>query len=297
MSPFSTPIIPWPSLAPYARRVALPISGVTLHVYEAGHVNAPPLMLIHGLGDDADTWRHLLPRLAKWYHVVALDLPGFGRSDKPPRAYTVPFFRDVIWELMDMLGIDRAVLVGHSMGAVIGQSVALAYPERVTRLVLIGGSLVARRQRLNAATMLFLIPRVGEGLYNRLRRDPQAAYRTLAPYYADLASLDETERRFLYQRVNQRVWDDAQRDAFLSALRNLARTIPGQQKALAEKLPTLDIPTTIIWGVSDRVNALENGHALADLQANARLVVLPNAGHNCHHEQPDAIYTAIAAHL
>ena len=188
---------PWPELERYARAVRLPKNGLTLYTYDAGAGTATPMLLIHGLGDEADTWRHLITPLSADRRVVALDLPGFGRSDKPERPYTIPFFQNIVIELLDTLAIQRAILIGHSLGAVLAHSVALNYPERVERLILIDGSLVARSQKIDLAMMLFLIPGLGEWLYTRLRRDPQAAYQTLAPYYGRLDELPEADRTFL----------------------------------------------------------------------------------------------------
>lgn len=286
---------PYPGLEPYARTVHLPKSGLTLHIYDAGNPSAFPMLLIHGLGDEADTWRHLIPSLSANHRVIALDLPGFGRSDKPARAYTVPFFQDVIIELLDTLTIPRVMLVGHSLGAIIAHSIALNHPARVNRLILIGGALLASVQKIDPVTLLFLIPGLGEWLYNRLRRDPQAAYRTLEPYYSRFDQLPEADRQFLFQRVNERVWSDRQRRAFLSTFRNLARWIPGQQRNLPAQLVNLNVPTLALWGENDRINSIENGKALAKLQPTARLVVIPGAGHNVHQENPRAVLTAIQA--
>jgi pimeloyl-ACP methyl ester carboxylesterase len=251
------------------------------------------MLLIHGLGDEADTWRHVITPLSADHRVVALDLPGFGRSDKPERPYTLSFFQDVVIELLDTLAVQRAILIGHSLGAVIAHSTALNHPERVERLVLLDGSVVARSQKIDLATLLFLIPGLGEWLYTRLRRDPQAAYRTLAPYYGRLDELPEADREFLFQRVNERVWSDGQRRAFFSTFRNLARWLPGQQRDLAARLSTLGIPTLVVWGEADRINSIENGRALTGLQPIARLAVVPGAGHNVHQENAEAVLKAI----
>jgi pimeloyl-ACP methyl ester carboxylesterase len=295
MSRFQKPMQPWPALEPYTRSIYLPGNGLTLHLYEAGATDAPPIFLVHGLADEADTWRHLVLPLSAQYRVIAPDLPGFGRSEKPDRPYTVPFFRDILLELLDTLEVQRAVLVGHSLGAVIIHAFALDHRERVERLVLIGGSLVARSQKLDLATMLFLIPGLGEWLYTRLRKDPQAAYRSLEPYYGNLDHLPNADREFLFQRVNERVWSDGQRRAFFSAFRNLARWIPGQQRGLPSRLAALDVPTLVLWGEADRMMPVENGQALAELQPTARLVVVPGAGHNVHQEDPEAVLEALQA--
>jgi pimeloyl-ACP methyl ester carboxylesterase len=289
MNPNARPFQPWPGLEPYASKVHLPKSNFDLFCYLAGDRNAPPLLLIHGLGDEADTWRHLIPSLASRWRVVAPDLPGFGRSSQPERAYTLEFFQAALLELLDALHIEKATLVGHSLGAAIAHALALEHPGRVERLVLISGSLVAKVQKVDLATMLFIVPGLGEWMYNRLRKNPQEAYRSLDIYYADLPGLPAADREFLFQRVNQRVWSDGQRRAFLSTLRSLARTLPGLQRSLPERLSGSHTPLTCIWGAADRVSSVENGQALATLAPHTRLVIIPQAGHNLHQENPQAV--------
>ncbi|MBN1579902.1 MAG: alpha/beta fold hydrolase [Anaerolineae bacterium] len=284
---------PWPELADHARQIHLPTSDLSLYLYDTGPSDVPLLVLIHGLGDEADTWRHLVQPLSDHYRVVALDLPGFGRSDQPRRAYTIPFFQTVLAELLDKLGRTQAILTGHSLGGAIAHAFTLAHPDRVNRLILIGGSLVARSQRLDLATLLFLVPGLGEWMYTRLRTDPEAAYQTLQPYYGDLDNLPEADRTFLFQRVNERVWSDGQRHAFFSTFRHLARTLPARQRNLAAELEKLATPTTAIWGERDRINPVENGRILLDLQPSVRLVIVPDAGHNVHQENPKAVLAAI----
>ena len=287
----------WPSLQPFARTVWLPQSGVSLFYYDTGQAPGPapdPMLLIHGLGDEADTWRHLLPKLSSGRRVVAPDLPGFGRSDKPDRLYSVTFFQEILIELLDVLKLPRAAVLGHSLGAVIAHSLALRERSRVDRLVLIGGSLVYPSQKIDPATLLYLIPGLGEWMYNRLRKEPQAAFNTLQPYYnSPLDQLPEADRQFCYQRVNERVWDDGQRRAFLSSLRSLARWLPGEQRGLASRLAVLDLPTLGIWGQLDRINPPSNGEALVQSQPGARLAIIPGAGHNVQQENPGAVYRTI----
>lgn len=291
-TPYTGPMRPFPGLEPWARQVTLP-SGLTLHVYDTGGPEKPAVVLLHGLGDEADTWRHVLPLLEGDYRATAPDLPGFGRSDKPNRSLTVPFFAAAIRELLDRLAVPRAVLVGHSTGAIIAHHFALEHPEQVERLVLIGGSLVTVRQPVNLSLLLFLVPGLGERLYTRLRRDPHAAYQTLAPYYHQLDDLPKADRDFLFRRVNERVWSDGQRRGYFSTLRNLARWLPGQQKSLPARLDNWAIPTVVIWGEGDRVNPVENARALVEMMPSARLVIVPEAGHNVQQEKPEVVAAAI----
>jgi pimeloyl-ACP methyl ester carboxylesterase len=284
---------PFPTLANWSRQIQLPGSKINLHYFDTGDNSKPPVLLLHGLGDEADTWRHVIPLLQPGYRVIAPDLPGFGRSEKGKRDYSIPFFIDTLLELLNFLSITRTILVGHSMGAMIAQALALKDPQRVERLVLISGSMVSRRNRFDLGLVLFLIPGVGERLYNQLRKNPQEAYRTLEPYYYSLGDLPQEDRDFLFKRVNERVWSDGQRQGYLSALRNMVFWVSAQQKSLPARLEGWNIPTLAIWGEKDRVMSIENAHDLIRLIPSAQLVIVPEAGHNVQQEKAEAVASAI----
>jgi pimeloyl-ACP methyl ester carboxylesterase len=284
---------PYPDLANYATRFHLPKAGLDLFGFQAGDTSDPLVILVHGLGDDADTWRHIIPELSKNFRVIAFDLPGFGRSDKPDVTYSVQFFREVILELIDLIDRKPVTLIGHSLGAILTQAVTLSAPQEIKQLVLIAGGMAMKSQKLDAKTMFFLIPGIGEWLYNRLRKDPQAAYDTLKPYYSSLEDLPKEDRDFLFVRVNQRVWNNDQRRGYFSTFRNLARWLPKQQSDLAAHLSGLNTPTLILWGESDRMNPVENGRYLAQIQPDTRLEVIPSAAHNLHQEQPEQVLAAL----
>lgn len=295
MTSFQQPMQPWPALAPYGRTVRLRGGGLQIFLYEAGADEQPALLLIHGLGDEADTWRHVIAPLAERYHVLAPDLPGFGRSEKPNRAFTLAFLRDALIDLWETLGLSDVALMGSSLGGALAQSVALERPDRVTRLILIGGSFTARSQQLNPTILQMALPFLGERLYNSFRRDPQAAYDSLRPYYADLDSMPKADRSFLYQRVNERVWSDGQRRAYLSILRHLVWSFPLRQRAVEAQLARLSVPTLAVWGEHDHINSIESGRALIAIQPTARLVVVPGAGHLAHQEKPMEFLALIEA--
>ena len=122
MNTYQHPMQPWPGLEQHARQIDLPKSRCSLYLYDTGSASGKLLLLIHGLADEADTWRHLIPALSARHRDLAPDLPGFGHSDKPRRAYAAAFYQETLLELLDALEIDRATLVGHSLGAMIAQS-------------------------------------------------------------------------------------------------------------------------------------------------------------------------------
>ena len=283
---------PWPALAPYGRRVPIG-SGGQLYVFEAGDAAAPALVLIHGLGDEADTWRHVFLPLAAGHHVIAVDLPGFGRSD-PLSRYSLPALRDALLSLFDALPLPAATLVGSSLGAMLAHRVALDAPDRVAGLVLVDGALISSGGAFNWRSLQMALPFFGERLYNGFRRNPQAAYDSLLPFYGNLNGLPEADRKFLFQRVNERVWSDSQRRAYLGLYRYLAWSAPRQQKGVAGALAMLKTPTRLIWGENDHIMPLAAARSVLALQPGARLSMIPGAGHLPHQEQPAAFLAALA---
>src|SRR3990172_3269472 len=113
------------------------LDGFTFHYLSDR--NALPILLLPGLGGFGGVWRHTLPALGRHATAIALDLPGFGLSSKPPGPYPLAFFARAIEGFRRGLGLDRLALVGHSMGGAVAVAYALAYPSRVECLALVGG--------------------------------------------------------------------------------------------------------------------------------------------------------------
>src|SRR5262245_54092027 len=116
------------------------VNGVRMHYQEAGNEDAPPIILIHGFISSNLIWSHILLPLANaGFRVIAPDLPGYGYSDKPKDAlYTIEEQSRAVIGLMDRLGIETATIVGASYGGAVAAMLALDYPERVEKLVLVG---------------------------------------------------------------------------------------------------------------------------------------------------------------
>jgi pimeloyl-ACP methyl ester carboxylesterase len=286
------PMDPYPGLESMARQVYLARAALRLFYFEAGAATSPAILMVHGLGDEADTWRHLIAPLSQCHRALAPDLPGFGRSELLPGRYSLDAAELVLLELLDTLDIDRVLLVGHSLGAMLCHALCLHHRDRVTGLVLIGGGISPARRKVDLQSLLFVMPGVGEWIYNRFRRDPQAAYDSLRPFYHNLDGLPSDEREFLFRRVNQRVWSDRQRRAFFGTLRSMA----GFERVMAavkSQISAIDTSTVVLWGEHDQVNAVESGEALVAAQPSARLVIVPGAGHNVQQEAPQAVLEAV----
>ena len=282
---------PWPGLAPYGRRMAT-AGGTALFLFEAGDKAAPALLLIHGLGDEADSWRHVFEPLAESHHVIAADLPGFGRS-QPIASYRLPVLAHMLLSLLDALNLPTATLVGSSMGAMLGQLVALRAPERVAGLVLVDGALGKPTAPFSWRALRMALPLLGSRLYTSYRRDARAAYETLRPFYDNLDALPAADRRFLFQRVNERVWSDTQRRAYLRLYRDLAWSEPRRQGKRSEALGKLAVPTHLIWGERDRIMPLAAANATLGSLPAAWLTMIAGAGHLPHQERPADFLRAV----
>lgn len=287
-----------PQLIEHRRYLQLKQPDVLLQIFDAGPRDRPAVVLIHGLQDEADTWRHVFQPLAQRQRVIAFDLPGFGRSDKAPRRYDMPFFADVVVGLLDALRLTHATLVGSSLGGMIAESVALAHPARARRLILVDGTLALVKMPAGGKdllTRLLFQASSDKRMFDQLRRSPDAAFATLEPYYADITALPKAERDFLYQRVNERVHDEPQRLASLSVQRELPLFFARNTRRLVDKVAKSPVPTTVIWGEQDHILAIANGHARAALQPGAQFIPIAGAGHLPHQERPAAFLAALQA--
>ena len=283
----------WPALDRYKRTISLKSSGIKIFCYDTGSRGKPVCLLVHGLADEADTWRHLIEPLSRDYRVIAPDLPGFGRSDKPKRAYRIPWLTECLVQFMDALSIDKALFAGSSLGGMICQYLGLEFPERVSRLVLIDGLLLKDPQKLSPGLFLFLTPLAGEYLYSRLQNFPDEAYRTLYPYYADLDKLPVSDREFLYTRVLERVADKGQRFAYFSLLRSLDSWLKKRQTQFRNRLGGCSIPALVLWGAEDHILPAGSAEKLEKIQSSSRLIIIPGAGHLPHQEKPELVLDAL----
>lgn len=269
------------ALKPYQR--TLTVAGVKVFFYDSGQPAKKNFVLLHGLGDEADSWRKVFPLLAGQGRVIVPDLPGFGRSGHPKRAYRLNFFSDTIAALLDALQIPQAVMVGNSMGGAVSLRLTLRRPDLVSRLVLVDGPPV--RSKISTAQLIFLTPGQGEKIYTNFRNSQDAAYASLKPYYANLDGLPSDDQAFLRERVCDRVWSDDQRRAYFSTFRWMAlEGLLGHPKP--SDLAQIKIPTRIIWGERDVVIPLESAKLLQSWIPGSSLHVISGSGHVPQQEHP-----------
>lgn len=289
---FLQKMTPWASLQAFGKQIKI-MDDCNVFFFESGKNQSKHLLLIHGLGDEADTWRHVFVPLSEKIHVVALDLPGFGRSDKPKVDYSPPFMMDAIIGLMNQLEIQEATIIGSSLGAILAHGITVTRPERVKSLILVGGALLQPKPSLDLSLRLMQVPFLGEWFYTKLRTNPQAAFDSLKNVYYKLSALPKEDQEFLFTRVNQRVWSDDQRRAYFSTLRNMIPWLGSMQKSLPQQLSAVSTPTLLIRGEFDSLYPEANADQLISIQPKTTKTTIKNSGHLPHQEQPKFFLEAI----
>ncbi|MBX7215034.1 MAG: alpha/beta fold hydrolase, partial [Thermoflexales bacterium] len=174
-------------------------------------------------------------------------------------------------------------------------------PARVWALVLLAGTLrlvAPPPSPIPLWTRVLQGARIDRDYFEGLRRGPaQACYDTLKPFYADLAGLPEADRRFLFQRVNERVWDEAQRLAALSVQAATLRFFLFNMARIRRGIARLPVPTLVAWGDADRIMPTANLQPRVDAQPGARGALLDGVGHLPQQEHPERLLDRLLPHL
>jgi pimeloyl-ACP methyl ester carboxylesterase len=248
------------------------IDGNLIHYVGAGQGDA--VILLHGVGGSTFTYRYTIPELARYFRVVAVDLLGCGYSARPPKGdYRLSTQARMICDLMDRLGIDRASVIGHSMGGPVAMRMALSYPERVSRLVLVSSATdeVLRRGARPARLFRPFMTVFGPALWTN-RRFRRWERRTAVHDPAHITDeVLEGHIRFSRMKGNMRAQ---------------SLTIAGWLSDPPFDSAQLAQPALVLWGEHDRWLPLDGGRELAESIPGARLEVVPSAGHMVLEEQP-----------
>ena len=282
---------PWPALADKAFYLKLG-SEEGIFYFDtgppaAGPSSAPAFVLIHGLGDEADTWRHVFAQIAAaGYRVIAPDLPGFGRSVWKGKI-SIRVHRKAILRLLAETGAasadNPAALIGSSLGAGIAQLAAARRPDLVKSLVLIGGCVpLAGKVEKGMLLMGFF----GRRWYRAFRANHEGAWKSLYPYYGDLDAMSAEDREFLRQRVIARVESDNQERGYFSSLRSTNAFFLFGMRAAAQKIKTFTGNILLIWGERDNIVPQQKTALFRSLRPDARFALIPGAGHLPHQEKP-----------
>jgi pimeloyl-ACP methyl ester carboxylesterase len=249
------------------------------------------VLLIHGIGDNSATWAQLIPALARDHTVVAPDLLGHGASDKPRADYAVGAYANGMRDLLSILGIERATIVGHSMGGGVAMQFAYQYPERCERLVLVSTGGVFRD--VHPALRLAAAPPAGLALPLLNLGVTRVAVRTAFLLMRRLGTDIGRDTGDLL-RIFDALPDWESRRAFLRTVR-AAVDWHGQHVTMLDRAYLAEgLPTLIVWGRHDAV--VPYSHALAAHAAlrGSRLETFEDAGHFPHHADPSRFLRVVS---
>jgi non-heme chloroperoxidase len=236
--------------------------------------SAPPLVMIHGLSDSWRSFEGVLDRLEPHVRAYALSLRGHGDADRPTAGYRTDDLAADVVEFLDLVGIGRAVLIGHSMGASVAARVAVNRPERVAGLVMIGA---VARPAANPAVAEFMD--VVESLTDPVDHDFVADFQqgtAAQPVPEEFMAMAIAESA----KLPAHVWQ--------AAVRGFAQT---DQLA---GLDTITAPALVLWGDQDGFGPRDDQDLLAANIPNAELKVWVGTGHAVHWEQPDRVVDDLA---
>lgn len=265
----------------------LTAQGLRIFYREQG--SGPPVLLLHGWPTSSQLWRNIAPRLAGARRVVALDLPGFGGSDKPTdTAYSFDFFEAVLNDALRALNIERAALVVHDLGGPVGLYWAVRHPERVEKLIilntlvypeihwgprmfLMGLNTPLLRRVFGTRGFIWLTLFLGMQRKDKLTRELQQMYQ--APFEAPGA-----------RRAMIRTWGDLGRDGFTT---------------ISERLPKLPAPVRVIYGAKDPVlhDVAGTARRLQKDLPRVEITALDRCGHFLQEDDPETVARLMADFL
>jgi non-heme chloroperoxidase len=247
--------------------VVLP-TGIRMRYLEQGDPAGPAVILLHGLTDSWFSFSRILPGLSPVHRIYALDLRGHGDSDRPEDGYTPRDMAEDVIGFMDVLGIERATLVGHSMGAFVAREAALAAPNRIAGLVLIGSATTLR----NEVTL---------EVQHTLESLPDTVPEDIAMEFQASTIHRDVPQEFLARVIAEsrkapaRVWR--------AALAGLLE--PSRFTGLGDSW----IPVLLLWGERDALVSRAEQNAMVSVLQVASLKVYRETGHAPHWERPQDV--------
>ena len=252
------------------------VFGQKIHYVEAG--SGPTVILLHGLGGSSQAWQFNIGPLAEKFHVFVPDQIGFGKSDKPLVNYRIRTYVDFLDQFCKQLKIERASLVGNSMGGWIAAAFTAAFPDRVDKLVLVDAAGYAPPKDLDTRTFYSLNPTTREGM------------KVLAAkvFYNKLFLTDAAIEQAIAARL-------AAGDGY--TIKSITESIIRGEDFLDDTVKTIKQPTLIIWGRQDGLVSLSEGEHFNKDIAGSKLIVIDECGHVPPIEKPAEFNAAVVKFL
>lgn len=243
------------------------LEGARVHYVDRGDKgsNKTPVVLIHGFASSLRAWATVMPALEKDRRVIALDLKGFGWTDRPAGDYSPAAQARIVLGLMDELGVEKAQIVAHSWGSSVALALTLAAPRRIERIALYDAWVY--EEQLPSTFLWARAGGVGEAIFAMFYKERPDEKIALAFH----------DKRFVTQALVDEVRSQLDRPGTTAAALAAVR---GQRFfEVQKKYRTIQQPVLLLWGREDRVTTLEVGERLSQELPNARLTVYPQCGH------------------
>ena len=231
------------------------------------------VLFIHGLSGCKEEWEYSIPFFSENFNAIAIDLPGSGNSDKPDTNYTMDFYADAIKGFLEEMGIEKAVILGNSMGGLISQSFTLKYPEKVKKLVLVDSA------GINPS---------GSKSPISLNMDAFQKQKGFSP-----AIIKMMKKMLFYKpseetdKLIKRAISDMEREDYPAAFNAILSSAENVIKAdLSEKIGSINTPTLIVWGENDKLMGPKVAMKFNEKVACSELVIIDKCGHVPMLEKP-----------
>jgi pimeloyl-ACP methyl ester carboxylesterase len=256
------------------------IDGAPVNYVDIGSGDHPPVVFVHGLGGQWQNWLENIPRAAQERRAIAIDLPGFGLSPMPHEEITIPGYGRTVNALCDRLGLGVVELVGNSMGGFISAEVAIQFPQRVDRLILVSAAGITsadldRRPIQTLGRIATVVTNWSAPLDRKIASRAKARHLALA-LVARHPSLLKAD--LAYEGFFKGTGKPGFNDALLACL----------EYDFRERLPEIGVPTLIVWGEQDSIIPVKDADEFERLISDSRKVVMRQTGHIGMAERPAA---------
>ncbi len=226
-----------------------------------------PLLILHGWGSKKERWEPVAELLAeKGIKVIIPDLPGFGNSEKPSETWGLDDYCEFVQEFIGFLNLEKFYLLGHSFGGALAVKCALAFPEKIDKLFLVGAACFRRRA---LRKKLFYITAKVLKVFSFL------------PYYS---CARKGFYKFIVRKSDYLYTEGVMKDIYLKIIK----------EDLSEVLPQVQVPTIIIWGEKDKIKRIKEARSIKEKIKNSKLEIIPKVGHNPHSETPEKLSEIIS---
>jgi pimeloyl-ACP methyl ester carboxylesterase len=270
----------WRSIDWRSELKAVSVDGTPVNYVDVGSGDGEPVVFVHGLGGQWQNWLENIPRVAQERRTLALDLPGCGLTPEPLDRITIPGYGRFVDAFCERLELGRVAMVGNSMGGYIAAEVAIQFPARVSRLVLVSAAGISsagtvRAPILTAGRVATAIAAYSAARHRQLAARPLSRHLSLAMVarHPRLLRADLAYEGF-FKGVGKRGFDDALRACLEYDFR--------------DRLPDVGVPTLIVWGDKDAIIPVRDANEFERLIPDSRKVVMRDTGHIPMAERPQA---------